>query len=345
MSLRFIVLTQLVLHVAISTRDPGCISHQQLDLCLQELISQLVSTTVTNQSPHKAVRLLVYVGASAAALRQPHPLPSIMAELAPQRSDIDTLTSCKCNDAPHHREKGVDDSKPKPNRRYKQPTLNNYFKSSSSSAGSSRTHAVVSEAKEIAQNLHIHLYTNEEIQGAKGLQKEFRLFWNEKAEELCKDPSIRMGRLENSSTAIQGAIYASWTLHKCSLLLLRAEKLQSDLKSVYKDETTLTDVLSAVKRNVDRMKTAHAAVTQIYNTTSAAVDDLNDGMHELRKVQDALSKAIDRRQVDINVTVCEQEATFLRADPPEHLSQDEVEQIVITIKQETENINFEELKN
>ena len=60
-------------------------------------------------------------------------------------------------------------------------------------------------------------------------------------------------------------------------------------------------------------------------------------MHELRKAQDALSKAIDRRQVDINVTVCEQEATFLRADPPEHLSQDEVEQIVITIKQETEN--------
>lgn len=122
---------------------------------------------------------------------------------------------------------------------------------------------------------------------------------------------------DDSSTAIQGAIYASWTLHKFSLLLLRAEKLQSDLKSVYKDETTLTDVLSAVKRNVDWMKTAHAAVTQIYNTTSAAVEDLSDGMHELRKAQDALSKAIDRRQVDINVTVCEQEATLLWADPPE----------------------------
>ena len=51
------------------------------------------------------------------------------------------------------------------------------------------------------------------------------------------------------------------------------------------------------------------------------------------------------RQLDSNVTLSEQEATFLRADPPEHLSQDEVEQIVITIKQETENKHFDELQN
>ena len=50
---------------------------------------------------------------------------------------------------------------------------------------------MVSEAKEIAQNLH--LYTNEEIQSANGLQKEFCSFWNE-AEELCKDPNAMIGK-------------------------------------------------------------------------------------------------------------------------------------------------------
>ena len=38
-------------------------------------------------------------------------------------------------------------------------------------------------------------------------------------------------------------------------------------------------------------------VTQIYNTTRAAVNDLNDGMHEFQKEQDVLSKAIDRAPI------------------------------------------------
>ena len=249
-------------------------------------------------------------------------------------SNLHAPTGCKGSEPPPpvNEDSVVSDSKPKvKRRRYTQSTLSSYFISSNADTPSSTAHL---EAKEIVQSLGIHLYTNEEIKGAKGLQKEFRSFWNEKAEELCKDPSVRMGKLKSSSTAIRGAIYTSWTLHKCSFLQLRGEKLQSDLKDVYKDDTALTDVLSAVNRNIDRMKTAHATVTQIYSTASSDHDiehDLNEGMHELRRAQDALSKSIDRRQVDINVTFVEQETAILIAGPPEQLSHDEVEQMAITI--------------
>ena len=187
------------------------------------------------------------------------------------------------------------------------------------------------------------MYTQEEIDCAKGLQKEICIFWNEKAEEICKDRAVRVGKLKSNTTAIQGAIYASWTLHKSNLLELKADKRREDLKSVYKDEVTLSQVLSAVDRNIDGMKTAYAVVTTTYSTASNAPNaveveqDLNDGMQELRRAQDALSKAIDRRSIDIQLS--EQEKPLV-AISPEQLSQDHVQQLAISIKLESQDVNF-----
>ena len=48
-----------------------------------------------------------------------------------------------------------------------------------------------------------------------------------------------MRRKLQNKFAIQGAIYSSWTLHKTSLLQLKAEQVQEDAKKVYHDDTNV----------------------------------------------------------------------------------------------------------
>ena len=72
----------------------------------------------------------------------------------------------------------------------------------------------------------IHLYSTAEISSATGLQKQFRSFWNEKAQELCAYKTVR-AKLHHKS-AIHGAICASWTLHKTHLLQLLAKTFHPD---------------------------------------------------------------------------------------------------------------------
>lgn len=79
----------------------------------------------------------------------------------------------------------------------------------------------------------IHIYTEEELSSSTGLQKQFRIYWNEKANEICSDKSIR-SKLHNKA-AIQGTIYTSWSLHKTHLLQLQVEEFEAQAKKVYPD--------------------------------------------------------------------------------------------------------------
>lgn len=86
-----------------------------------------------------------------------------------------------------------------------QPTLHKYFVSENSGNGDSMKSTV---APQTPQSYGIHIYTPQEVDEAKGLEKDYRRFWNEKAAEICQDKSSRL--MLGDKVAIQGAINTSW---------------------------------------------------------------------------------------------------------------------------------------
>ena len=216
----------------------------------------------------------------------------------------------------------------------RQLTLHNFFKGKSSASSLPKPLS----AKISPRDLGVHIYTTTEIENSKGLQKEFRIFWNEKALEICHSKK-EIKDLKSSSAAIQGAIHVSWALHKTKLLEIKADKLRDNLRRVYQDEITLKQVLSTVDKNVERLKTAHAVVTATYESgssvsTAELEHDLNEGMAELRRAQEALIKAIKRRSIDTQLF--EQEMESLVVPPPIQLTQDEIGHLIQITKEENE---------
>ena len=217
-----------------------------------------------------------------------------------------------------------------------QATLFNYFKPSGEQEPSTET-AEKCQTKFIRDppGYGIHIYTQSEIEKSPGNQKEFRKFWNEKAFELCSNPSVTR-KLQGNRAAIEGVIYSSWTRHKTSLLELQVEELEAKYVKVYKDKVTRDHALIVVKKNMERMLQAHASTDDTYSLISQSQEystslesQLTDAVTELKKAQDALLKAIERRQMDIDLAERED---VLVASSPEPLSQHEIEAMVKVVK-------------
>ena len=145
--------------------------------------------------------------------------------------------------------------------------------------------------------------------------------------------------------------YTSWTLHKTSLLQINSEQVQEEARKAYHDEILLSHILTPITSNVERicMQSAHAMVTHTYKTISdsscsdqmKAEKELEEEMHKLRKAQDALSKAIDRRQSDLQkIEKGDQEAQI--ATSTVKILDNEVEHLVKQIETESQMMNFED---
>jgi hypothetical protein len=221
-----------------------------------------------------------------------------------------------------------------------QSTLFKFFQPSSSS---DEVHKHSCTAVATPENYGIHMYTSTEVISAQGLQQSFRKFWNEKALELCSD-SVTRCKLKNKA-AIQGAIHLSWTLHKTELLKLQAEEMGEDMKLIYPDEVTQKHMLTPITRNLDRMLIASAAVTRLYSEMGGGDSadirklegDLDRELTELRKAQDALNKAIQRRRSDLNLS--KRESDVMRAESPIQLSDAEMQQLVSIVREESQTAN------
>lgn len=68
--------------------------------------------------------------------------------------------------------------------------------------------------------------------------------------------------------------------------------------------------------------------------------DLEKEVPELRKSQYALSKAIERRRVDVKATQREAIEELLFAEPPEELSDVEMQHLVDVIKADSQAAHF-----
>lgn len=230
-------------------------------------------------------------------------------------------------------------SRPKKKLCTTQLSLKSYFEKASGDGSSTSRASVV-----VTPNFYgIHLYSETEINKAVGLQKEFQMFWNEKAHEICADKTLR-ARLQNKA-AIQGAIYTSWHLHKTHLLELQAEEVREQAHKIHQDAVSTEFRLRAVDNNLERMLQSYASVISISETINslssnsekkAKEEVLDKEMSELKRAQDSLHKALERRREELTLAKkdIEEDHQTMIAGPSAELSDDELEELIEEVRNE-----------
>lgn len=233
-----------------------------------------------------------------------------------------------------------------------QSSLHDFFQRKGTQSGSCSS---VPSSKRIQspESYGIRIYNSQEIETAKGLEKDYRTFWNAKAVELCGDKSAQ-SRL-GSKVAIQGAINTSWTLYKTDLLKLKVEELCRSASDVYPDDKEREPMLSSIYRNVDRMTAATATMNTLYAELETGCpepshlketqDVVAKELTELRKSQEALIKALGRMEMKLGLAKQKQQDVMITTDPPEQLSSKELESIIHQITTEEHSPVFESLKD
>lgn len=182
-------------------------------------------------------------------------------------------------------------------------------------------------------SFNINIYSQSDIEKACGLNQQRLRFWNDKAAEICADRSA-VRELGNSREAIEGAIHSSWTLHKTSILELQLEELEEKAKAKYDDEVAREHVLMTAKKNLVRLQASHATVTTLSDMIAESSgfqkvqleNQLSQEMSELKKAQDALSKAIQRSPVT------ETKDAVMKVNSPAKLSDEEFGALITEVK-------------
>lgn len=221
-----------------------------------------------------------------------------------------------------------------------QTTLHKFFPSEGEKAGPSTSSQTITLAPE---SYGIHMFTEDQIDRASGLERDYLHFWNSKARELCRSKEAR-SKLGNK-VAIQGAITASWALHKTHLLQLQAEELCNEMTVVYRNHDPIVreKLLDVVQKNKQKMLDIHAEIEYTCGEFQGRDREniVSEKLTELKKAQDALSKAINRRQKDVDAYAISENASKHTADEAEEISESELDAMVHEIKVESSLPSFE----
>lgn len=232
---------------------------------------------------------------------------------------------------------------------YAQSTLHNFFggqgqEQSSSSLSKHKT----AEPLAVTYSPKLdgfHVYTDEQIAKAIGMEKEYRLFWNTKAEELMRNRETRE-KLRNNKSAIVGAIGAAWTLHKTSLLCIEGEEVLLDIDRVFQDrgEASRECLKKTVRKNLEKMKSLQDQI-ELSDMTET---ETKDALKRLKETQEALVKSIKRKREDILIALvntADSDASPLIATEPDEISegdlQDMIKEILVedsVIEKKTESL-------
>lgn len=164
---------------------------------------------------------------------------------------------------------------------------------------------------------NIKIFSAREIAQSSGMQKSYREFWNNKAEELCSTSVLKTFK----PGEIQGAINVAWTIKKTDFLRDQMEEVNKQVISKCPVDLLKKFQLSSttLEKNTKRVEEAVSSLEDIQRDLTSArqeffdsrnkterqeaslkVDqlekDLESQLTELRKAQDALRKATDARR-------------------------------------------------
>ena len=194
----------------------------------------------------------------------------------------------------------------------RQPTLVEMYSPNRSTATSSPP-----QPYSAAKARNIKIFSAREIAESSGMQKSYREFWNNKAEELCSTSVLKTFK----PGEIQGAINVAWTIKKTDFLRDQMEEVNKQiiskcpvdllkkfqlLSTTLKNNTKLVEAAVSSLQDIQRdLTSARQELFDSSNKTerqeaSLKVDqlekDLESQLTELRKAQDALRKATDVRR-------------------------------------------------
>ena len=174
----------------------------------------------------------------------------------------------------------------------------------------------------------IKIFNNQQVNAVSGYERLYRLFWNKKAEELCRNPSFAKW----SKTAITGVIATEWSLKKTALLLNHATRLMdhkpttsdNNNKRKQKTDTVYQGSLSMLNEHKNRLRLDEELrnLKRPDNTTRnkkkkilAMEDAMQAKITQIKKRQEALRKGLENlakdkkvqntqivRQIDVNTT-------------------------------------------
>ena len=205
-----------------------------------------------------------------------------------------------------------------------QPTILDF------ASGQSIRQKVKSDAYSAARARKVKVFSESKIEGSKGLQKIYRMFWNEKAEEICSNTNLTTFK----PGEIQGAINVAWTLEKTQHLKEDMEKLQEETgQSCNFSNAVLKKFQSSnqtIEKNSERLESAHAMLSKtqdalkkerfelfkcsnggqrkiVVDNIEKQGNELKANVTELRRAQDALRKALHiKRKLLDNLTATNQ---------------------------------------
>ena len=76
----------------------------------------------------------------------------------------------------------------------------------------------------------VKIFSQQEIDESVGMQKSYRQFWNDKAEELCSSNALKNFK----PGEIQGAINVAWTLKKTEILKEDLKEVNMEIGTMYR---------------------------------------------------------------------------------------------------------------
>ena len=200
---------------------------------------------------------------------------------------------------PSMRAENIDVGSPAP-KRYKisrQPTILDF------ATGQSRPQKAKSDVYSAARARKVKIFTESEIEMSTGIQKVYRAFWNEKAEEICSNSYLQTFK----PGEIQGAINVAWTLEKTRHLKEDMDKLHEKIgQSFNLSNVVLKKVQSsnkAIKRNNKRVESAHETLSKTQKALTEERFELfkssNGGQHR------TVGQKIEKREEQLATNMTE----------------------------------------
>ena len=207
----------------------------------------------------------------------------------------------------------------------RQPTILDF------ATGHSHPQKVKSDSYSFARARKVKIFTESEIEGSAGLQKVYRKFWNEKAEEICSNNNLKSFK----AGEVQGAINVAWTLEKSRHLKEDIDKMKEEMSQPCSSNAVAKKVIASnktIEKNSNRVERAHKELSKTQNelmearlelfrsTNGSQRKDfiakieqrektLDADLTELRKAQDALRKALDIKRKLLNASKSENKDT------------------------------------
>lgn len=130
----------------------------------------------------------------------------------------------------------------------------------------------------------VHIYSEQDILRSSGTEKDQRKWWNEKAKELCEDPTNDILQGE----AIDQKLHEEWRLYRAGKLVEEQVPIKDNIKEILEKYPCLNAFLASknnikeetLARNLKRHETAVSTVTRSGET----LQEMSRRLHRTEKL-------------------------------------------------------------